>query len=51
MKRVYVDTNVVLPFVTGAPEEHALQAKKLFEAAEAGQLTLFLDEIVLAETV
>jgi predicted nucleic-acid-binding protein len=51
MKRVYVDTNVVLRFITGSPAEQALQAKKLFEAAEAGELTLFLDEIVLAEAV
>ena len=51
MKRVYVDTNVDLRFITGSPAEQALQAKKLFEAAEAGELTLFLDEIVLAETV
>ncbi len=51
MKRVYVDTNVLLRFITGAPGEQATQAKRLFEVAEAGELTLVLDEIVLAEAV
>ena len=51
MKRVYVDTNVILRFITGAPAEQTVRAKQLFEAAERGKITLVLDEIVLAETV
>ena len=51
MKRVYVDTNVILRFITGAPADQTSQAKRLFKAAEAGELTLILDEIVLAEAV
>ncbi len=51
MKRVYVDTNVLLRFVTGSPTGQTEQAKRLFEAAERGKIMLVLDEIVLAEAV
>jgi predicted nucleic-acid-binding protein len=46
-----VDTNVLLRFITGAPAEQALQSATLFKAAEKGEVTLVLDEIVIAETV
>ncbi len=49
--RAYLDTNVVLRFITGQPTEQALQVKALFVAAGQGKVTLVLDEIVLAETV
>ncbi len=51
MKTFYVDTNVVLRFITGSPPDQAAQVKKLFEAADKGEAALILDEIVLAETV
>ncbi len=51
MKRAYVDTNVILRFLTGTPPHQAEEAKRLFEAAERGEVTLILDEIVLAEVV
>lgn len=49
--RAYVDTNVLLCFITGAPAEQALQSAALFKAAETGEVTLVLDEIVIAEAV
>ena len=51
MMRAYVDTSVLLRFITGAPAEQALQSAALFKAAETGEVTLVLDEIVIAEAV
>ena len=51
MKRAYVDTNILLRFITGAPREQALQVRELFAAAERGEVVLLLDEITVAETV
>ena len=51
MRRAYVDSNVILRFLTGDPPEMAAQARALFEAVEQGEVTLVLDEIVVAETV
>jgi predicted nucleic-acid-binding protein len=51
MRRVYVDTNVILRFITGSPADQTSQAKRLFGAAERGEVSLVLDEIVLAESV
>ncbi len=51
MRRAYVDSNVILRFLTGDPPEMAAQAHALFEAVEQGEVTLVLDEIVVAETV
>jgi len=49
--RAYVDANVILRFITGDPPEMALKAKTLFEAADRGEVTLALDEIIVAEVV
>jgi len=51
MKWVYVDTNVLLRFITGAPKDHALEAKQLFTAAEQGAVRLIVDELTVAEAV
>ena len=51
MRRSYVDSNVILRFLTGDPPEMAAQARALFEAVEQDEVTLVLDEIVVAETV
>ncbi|MBC8446797.1 MAG: type II toxin-antitoxin system VapC family toxin [Chloroflexi bacterium] len=51
MRRAYVDTNVILRFLTGDPPDMAAQAGALFEAVERGEVTLVIDEIVVAETV
>ena len=51
MRRVYVDTNIILRFITGSPADQASQAKRLFNAAEQGEVSLVLDEIALAESV
>ncbi len=51
MKPAYVDTNVLLRFITGAPKTQAQEAKQLFAAAERGEVTLLLDPITVAEAV
>ncbi|MBM4430646.1 MAG: type II toxin-antitoxin system VapC family toxin [Chloroflexi bacterium] len=51
MRRAYVDANVILRFLTGDPPDLAEQARDLFEAVDGGQVSLFVDEIVVAETV
>ena len=51
MSRAYVDTNVVLRFLTGDPPNLAEQARALFDLVERGEITLVIDEMVIAETV
>lgn len=51
MKRAYVDTSVILRFLTGDPPDIATHARALFEAVEQGDVALVIDEIVVAETV
>lgn len=51
MKIVALDANVVLRYLLADHPTLSLKAKKIFEAAEKGELKLFLDEVVLAEIV
>ncbi len=51
MKRAFVDANVILRFLTGDPADLADQAQSLFSAVDAGEVTLVLEEIVVAEIV
>jgi predicted nucleic-acid-binding protein len=49
--RAYLDANVILRFLTGEPADMAAQARALFEAVERGEVSLLVDEIVIAEAV
>ena len=51
MRQAYIDTNILLRFITAAPADQAIQVRKLFSAAESGRIKLILDDIVIAETV
>ncbi len=51
MTRAFIDTNIVLRFLTGQPPEMAERVRALFARAEKGELTLVLDDIVVAEVV
>ena len=51
MMRAYVDANVILRFLTGDPPDLAARARAVFDAVERGELTLIVDEIVVAEVV
>jgi predicted nucleic acid-binding protein len=51
MKCVAVDANVLARFLTGDPPDMAQQVLNLFAVVERGELTLMIDDIVLAEVV
>jgi predicted nucleic acid-binding protein len=46
-----VDTNVILRFLTGDPPALGARAKAVFDAVGRGELSVIVDEIVVAETV
>jgi len=49
--RAFVDANVILRFLTGDPPEMEARAAALFKAVERGEVTLLVDDIVVAEVV
>ena len=51
MTRACVDTNVLLRFLTGDPPDLAAQARALMEAVDRGEVTLVVDDLVVAELV
>lgn len=51
MKRVVLDTNVLVSFLTDRNAEQQERASTLFEAASAGELGLILHQIVITELV
>lgn len=51
MKSIIVDTNVLVRFFLGEPEEHASAAAYLFEKSDKGEVRLILDQLVVAETI
>lgn len=51
MKRLRVDANVLLRFLTGEPEDMAQRSAGLMRSAEAGEVLLILSPLVVAEIV
>ncbi len=51
MKRLRVDANVLLRFLTGEPENLAQCSARLMRSAEAGEVLLILSTLVVAEMV
>lgn len=51
MNTAYIDTNVILRFLTGDPPEMAAEAARLFQAVQDKKLTVQVDDIVIAEAV
>ncbi|RPH56265.1 type II toxin-antitoxin system VapC family toxin [bacterium] len=51
MKRLWVDANVLLRFLTGEPEGLAERSARLMRRAEAGEIRLVLSPLVVAEIV
>lgn len=45
----WVDTNVILRFITQSPDEHAKLATKVMEKVEAGHIVLHVHPIIIAE--
>lgn len=50
-RKVVVDANVILRYLTGEPGHQAQRALELFEAASRGKVLLFVHPAVLAEVV
>lgn len=51
MKRLRVDANVLLRFLTGEPKDLAERAARLMARAERGEFVLVLSPLVVAEMV
>jgi predicted nucleic acid-binding protein len=51
VKRLWVDANVILRFVTKDPPALAARAARLMAKAEQGEVSLYLPTLVLAEVV
>ncbi len=51
MTVAYVDANVILRFLVGDPPDMAERAAMLMEAVDRGEVTLRVDEIIVAEVV
>lgn len=51
MKTAFVDAKVVIRLLTNAPPEMAEKVQRLFARVDAGEIRLFLPEIVVAEVV
>jgi predicted nucleic-acid-binding protein len=51
MTSCWVDTNVLLRFITCDPPDMAIKALSLFKRAEKGEVKLRMSSMVIAETV
>ena len=51
MARLLLDTNVIVRFLTGDHPAHSLRSRNLFTRAAAGDVTLLVTDLALAETV
>lgn len=51
MKRAYVDTNVIVRFLTGDPPEMAEKVRSLFKAVDQSEISLIIEDLVVAESV
>lgn len=51
MRRLWLDANVVLRFLTGQPPDLAQRARAVFARAERGEVQLALTPLVIAEVV
>ena len=51
MARLLLDTNVIVRFLTGDHLAHSPRSRSLFARAAAGDVTLVVTELALAETV
>jgi len=50
MARFLLDTNVIVRFLTGDHPAHSPRSRKLFDRAAAGDVTLVVTDLALAET-
>ncbi len=51
MKRLWVDANVLLRFLTGEPEDMHQRTVELMARVERGEVTLVVSQLVVAEVI
>lgn len=51
MKRLWVDANVLLRFLTGEPKAMHTRSVELMKRVERGEVTLLISQLVVAEVV
>lgn len=51
MKLIIIDTNILLRYLRNDHPILSIKAKKIFEKAYKNSINIYLDEIVLAETI
>jgi predicted nucleic acid-binding protein len=51
MAKLLLDTNVIIRFLTGDHPAHSPRSRSLFARAAAGDVTLFVTDLAVAETV
>ena len=51
MKKIYIDANVILRYITGDPPAMAKAARKVFLEAQKGKVILKIIPLVIAEVV
>jgi len=51
MARLLLDTNIIIRFLTGDHPAHSRRSRSLFARAAAGDVTLVVTDLALAETV
>ncbi|WP_289143067.1 PIN domain-containing protein [uncultured Brevibacillus sp.] len=50
-KQLLIDTNIIIRFLTNDHPEHSPKALELIKLAVEGKVTLYLDQLVVAESV
>lgn len=51
MRRMWIDANVILRFLTGEPQHLHERSARLMARADQGDIELFVDDLIVAETV
>lgn len=51
MNRFWLDSNVLIRYLTGDPAGQASQVEKIMEQAERGEIRLALDRLIVAEVI
>lgn len=48
---IFIDTNILIRFLRADHPQLSRHAKEIFEKAETGKIKIYLDELIVAETV
>ena len=51
MKTYFIDTNIILRFITGSPEVQARKVAAFLEKSDHGQIKIYISSMIIAEVV